>query len=85
VRRRFEHTSHPIKSPPLPTQHRNAERKCADTAGTVLVPWAAAISNASRLHSLISPQNEIKYTKAILSNNTLKLLRFEITEMLIAL
>ena len=22
------------------------ERKCADTTGTVLVPWAAAISNA---------------------------------------
>jgi len=58
------------------------ERKCADTTGTVLVPWAAAISNAKILGPNIFFQ--IKYTEEILSNSTRKLLWFEISKMLIA-
>jgi len=56
------------------------ERKCADTTGTVLVPWAAAISNAKAYIF-----KKIKYTEAILSNSTRKPLWLEITKMLIAL
>ena len=49
------------------------ERKCADTIGTVLVPWAG------NFHLYL----EIKYSVAILSNRTRELLWFEITKMLI--
>jgi len=50
------------------------ERKCADTIGTVLVPWAGHFQYIFR----------IKYTETILSISTRKLLCFEITKMLIA-
>ena len=50
------------------------ERKCADTTGTVLVPWANA-----KIQIL-----QIKYTEAVLSNSTRKLLWFEISKMLVA-
>jgi len=55
------------------------EQICVDTAGTVLVPRAG--------HFQCYNMNiffQIKYTEAILSNSTRKLLWFEITEMLIA-
>ena len=52
------------------------ERKCADIIGTVLVP----ISNPKILIHFF----QIKCTEAILSDCTRKLLRFEISRMLIA-
>ena len=58
----------------------NRERKSADTVGTVLVP-GLAISSAKILISFFS---KTKYPEAILSNSTPKLLRFEISDMLIA-
>ena len=59
----------------LPSSDVYRERKCADTIGTALVPWAFL---------MLKYIFEIKYTEAILSNSTWKLLRFEITMMLIA-
>jgi len=56
----------------------NRERKCADTINTVPVPWAGH-SNAKILMYF-----QIKYSEAILSNSTRKLLWFEITKMLVA-
>ena len=64
----------------------NKERKCADTIGTVPIQSAQcrfsrlAVSNAKML-ILIFP---IKYTQAILSNSTRKLLWCEITKMPVA-
>jgi len=64
------------------TQHRTKffyrERKCADTIGTVLVPWAGYFQSLILIHF------QIKYTETILSNSTQKLLWFEITKMLTA-
>ena len=60
------------------SSHNHRERKCADTIGTVLVPWAGHF-NAKYKYIF-----QIKCTKAILSNSTRKLLWFEITEMLTA-
>jgi len=57
---------------------RNTERKCADTTGDT-TPGSLAISNAKILIYFSK-----KYTEAILLNSTRKLLRFEITKMLIA-
>jgi len=51
--------------------------KCADTIGTVLVPWAG---HFQCLNTNIFFQ--IKYTEAILSDSTRKLLWFKITKML---
>jgi len=45
------------------------ERKCANTTGKVLVPWAGSMSSA-----------KMKYMEAILSNGTQELLWFEITK-----
>jgi len=67
-------------------RRRNKERKCADTTGTVPIQSAQcrfsrlAVSNAKML-ILIFP---IKYTQAILSNSTRKLLWCEITKMPVA-
>ena len=55
------------------------ERKCADIIGTVLVLWAGYF-----LCQNINIFSQIKYTEAILSNSTRKLLWFEINRMLIA-
>jgi len=64
----------------IKNNNNNRERKCADTTGTVPVP-GLAISNAKILIHF-----QKKYTEAILSNSTRKLLWFEIrpTKMLIA-
>jgi len=59
----------------------NRERKCVDTIGTVLIPWAGRRPFPMLQHKYIF---QVKYTEAILSNCTRKLLWFEITEMLIA-
>ena len=53
---------------------RCGERKCADTIGTVPVPWAGHPFPMLKYEYIF----QIKYTEAILSNNTRKLLRFEI-------
>jgi len=45
---------------------RNRERKCADTIGTVLVPWPFPMLKYKYIF-------QIKYTEAILSNSTRKL------------
>ena len=58
---------------------RNRERKCADTIGTVPVPSAGHFQ-CRNINIFFST----KYTEAILSNSTRKLLWFEITKMLIA-
>jgi len=55
------------------------ERKCADTIGTVLILWAGHFQYWN-----INIFFQIKYTQAMLSNSTRKLLWFEITKMLIA-
>ena len=57
------------------------ERKCADTIATVLVPWAGQWPFPMLKYKHIF---QIKYTEAILSNSTRKLLWFEIAKMLIA-
>jgi len=44
------------------SHRRHMERKCADTTGTVLVPYGLAVSNA-KIHIYIF---QIKYTRAIL-------------------
>ena len=59
----------------------NRERKCVDTIGTVLVPWAGRRPFPMLQHKYIF---QVKSTEAILSNCTRKLLWFEITEMMIA-
>jgi len=59
----------------------NREQKCADTVGTVLVlciGWPFPMRNYKYI-------SQIKYTEAILSNSTRKLLWFEISKMLIAI
>jgi len=53
------------------------ERKCADTIGTMLVPWAGPFPVLK--YKCIF---QMKYTETILSNSTRKLLWFEITQML---
>ena len=53
------------------------EQKCADTVGTVLVFWPFTMLKYNYIF-------QIKYTKAILSNSTRKLLWFAITKLLIA-
>ena len=55
------------------------ERNCADTIGTVLTAWAGHFQCWN-----ITILMQINFTEAILSNSTRKLLRFEITETLIA-
>ena len=60
----------------------NRERKCADTIGTVLVLWAGHFQCKNINRPIFF---QVKYTEAILSNSTRKLLWFEITKMLIAL
>jgi len=57
----------------------HGERKCADTIGTLPVSWAGHFQFKN-----INISFQIKYTEAILSNSTRKLLLFEITKMLIA-
>ena len=57
------------------------ERKCADTTGTVLVLWVGHFDIAS-LPSVYLYIFQIKYTEAILSNSTRKLLWFKINKML---
>jgi len=59
------------------TSEGNAKRE--QTMGTVLVPWAGQFPMLKYKYIF-----QIKYTETILSNNTRKLLWFEITEMLIA-
>ena len=44
--------------------HRYTERNCADTIGTVLVPWAGHFQRQN-----INIFFEIKYTEALLSNS----------------
>ena len=56
------------------TLYQFRERKCADTIGIVLVPWAGPFQC----------YNINRYTAAISSNSTRKLLWFEINKMLIA-
>jgi len=58
----------------------NRKRKCADTIGTVLVPWAGHFHPVLNINVFF----QIKYTEAILSNSARKPLWFEITKMLIA-
>jgi len=55
-------------------RERNRERKCADTIGTVCRPFR-----------LLKYKDifQIKYTEAVLSNSTRKLLWFEVSKMLI--
>jgi len=55
------------------------ERQCADTIGTVPVPWAGHFQCWN-----INIVFRIKYTEAILSNCSRKLLWFEVTKMLTA-
>jgi len=64
----------------LPSHHwrRYRERKCADTIGTVLVPCMGCPFPMLRYKYIF----QMKYTEAILSNTTQKLLWFEITKML---
>jgi len=64
---------------PVPFPPVSRERKCADTIGTVPVPlgWPFPVLKYEYIF-------QIKYTEAILSNSTGKLLWFEITKMLIA-
>jgi len=57
----------------------NRERKCADTVGTVLVPWAGHFQRYNNKYIF-----KIKYTEAALSSNTHKLFWFEISKKLIA-
>ena len=52
------------------------EWKCADTIGTVPVPWVA-ISNAIKYKYMF----QIKHTEAILSHITGKVLWFEISKI----
>ena len=54
------------------------KRKCADAFSTVLVPWADQWPFPMLKHKYIFSH---KYTEAILSNSTRKLLWFEITKM----
>ena len=73
----------PPSSPPdrcrcVVCRRGHRERKCADTIGTVLVPW---IGLPMLKYKYIFQK---KYTEAILSNSTRKLLWFEISKMLIA-
>ena len=66
----------------LPTlyTHARTERHCADTIGTVPVPCGLAVSNAKILTHF-----SIKiYGSNFITKSTRKLLRFEITKMLIA-
>jgi len=55
--------------------HAKRERKCADTIGTVL-GWPYLMIKYKYIF-------QIKYTEAVLSNSTRKLLWFEIVKMLI--
>ena len=59
----------------------NRERKCADIIGTVPVPWAGHFQWKDINNYIF----QIKYTDVILSNSTRKLLRSEITKMMISL
>ena len=59
---------------------QNRERKCAETIGTVLVPWAG---HFQRQNTNMFLQQNIR--KQFLSNSTRKLMSFKITEMLIGL
>ena len=54
----------------LDEKRPNRERECADTVGTVPVPWAG--------HPMLNIDIffQIKYIEAILSNSTPKLIRF---------
>jgi len=64
-----------IDNPPLSSPlTTNREWKCADTTGTVPVPWAG--------HFQYEYLSQINYTEAILSNSTRKLLWFKITKLL---
>jgi len=54
---------------------------CADTIGTVPVSWARQSPLTMLKYKYIF---HITYTEAVLSNNTGKLLWFELTKMLIA-
>jgi len=62
-------------------RRRYRERKCADTTGTVLVPWTGHFQCEKCKYIFFS---HIKHTEAISSNITCKLLWHEITKMLIA-
>jgi len=57
------------------------ERKCADTIGTVVpvMGWPFPMLKYINIFFKLN-----KYTEAILSNSTQKLLRFETTKMLIS-
>ena len=58
------------------TRRVRSERKCADTIGTVLVAWVGHFQ-CCNINMFFS---QIKYTEAILSDSTAKLLWFEITK-----
>ena len=61
------------------------ERKCADTTGTVPIQLAQCrFPGLAISYAKILIHFRIKYTKAILSNSTRKLLWFKITRMLVA-
>ena len=62
-----------------PARWTYGERKCVDTIGTVLVLWAGHLFRMVKYKYIF----QIKYTEAIFSNTTGKLLWFEITKMLI--
>ena len=57
-----------------------SERKCADTIGTVQLTWAGHFQSQNTKFF----KNRLKYTEAIVSNSTRKLLWFEMTKVLIA-
>jgi len=63
-----------------PLHSKNMERKCAGTIGTVPRFPGLSISN----DKILMYFSQIKYTEAIVSNNTRKVLWLEITKMLIA-
>jgi len=63
-----------------PLHSKNMERKCADTIGTVPRFPGLSISN----DKILMYFSQIKYTEAIISNNTRKVLWLEITKMLTA-
>ena len=73
-----ERSWHHLRRSTFDRQH--GERKCADTIGTVLVPWAGHFQRMLNISIFF----QTEYTEAILSSSTRKLLWFEISKVLVA-
>ena len=55
------------------------KRKCADTTGTVPIPWAGHFQPMLKYKYIV----QMKYMETTSSNSTLKQLWFEVTKMLV--